>query len=204
MKRLIRLMVILFSLIVLLTACEDIEWSSTQKTEPEPTEQTRFEELPVTIRYEDTSFDLINVEMFENEYEYLFNQYFIFTLDVSNLSEKQQHFLNKEDIDYSISMKYDDERYSLHSVKRILFNDDSVIKIYVISTHEGFRETAPELELNFEVWVKKEDREDIIKYTYKETIKAPFKNSDSMSQTDELYFIQGLNERREFFEGLFD
>ncbi|HHU53707.1 MAG TPA: hypothetical protein GXZ43_06515 [Clostridiaceae bacterium] len=170
---------------------------------PENKVETLFEELPATIPYEDSDFKLISVEMFENEYENSFTQYFIVILDVSDLTEKQQNDLFKKDLHFNSNFSFDGKTYDVNYVNKIRYKDIQNIYLYLkTDSTEEIRDSVSDLDFTIELWTDPDQKSEVDTYKYQVNFKAPHKTTKEMEDIDLEYFIKGLRKKEESFQDL--
>ena len=172
--------------------------------------QTHFDNLPFSIAYEDSSFQVEKFDVYSDVNNYVHSLYCILTLDVSNLSDKQINFLYKEDLDISGSFKYKDENINLTRVYLTYFTDIKKLKLYYVNSPWAgkLRDSVSGSEYAFRITTKSDpmDKTELSSdaYIYSGVFNAPFKSSDNMSKTDENYFIDGLESYGNTIKGILD
>lgn len=206
-----RLLAFVFSLVVLTVLAGCAPPSDGEKTTPKTTlSQTHFDELPFSVPYEDSSFQVAKIEAYDSVENFTHNLYCILTLDVSNLSEKQVNFLYKDDLDIDGSFKYKDKEINLTRVFRTYFTDSKKVNIYFVNSAWAgeLRDTFDGSDYTFTINIKGDpmSNNDSLgdPYFYSNTFKGPFKSADDMDKVDYDYFVKGLDLYLEGLKGSFD
>lgn len=206
-----RLLLLLASLIMLavLVGC-GTQGEGNRATTKETQAQTRFDELPFSVPYEESSFQVEELDVYSHVENFTHNLYCILTLDVAALSDKQINFLYKEDLEVKGSFEYKDEDVRLTRVHLTYFSETKKIKLYYVNSPWAgrLRDSFGGSKYAFTITTKSDpmDKTKLFSdvYTYSGVFNEPFKPTESMSETDENYFIKGLESYGNTIKGILD
>lgn len=143
MKKIIFCLLVTFALLLGVAACSsgaDSEFTKdefgNQVLSSDRGNTTFVEDIPYASKYNNTSVSLTEFGAYQNISNYSYNLFILITLDVSNLSDEELHWLRESDLEVNSYITSEDNGYDFDSMPELgnLLLTDSKELVFVFTT----------------------------------------------------------------------
>lgn len=114
-------------------------------------------ELPYSVPYNETEIVFNSIDVYQDKYNSEYRVNVLITLDTSNLTEDEYHWLCEEDIEYeSCSIKSEENNFDEDlSYRGRITGDDSLILVFY--NRNGYRNSVEGYDISAQIWIQQQE-----------------------------------------------